>query len=152
MALTRRTPLERVARLVRKTKLRLKRLTPRRSERVEDLDYLAFVRTLPCAGCGGDLGVQAHHAGQHPLGRKASDDTAIPLDSACHDALHSARGKFADQVARRVWEAAIIKSCRGLWREWQLHRRDGTFPLSDEAALLFSLAWCEAKKAGKETP
>lgn len=132
--------------LKRTTRLRPRRPTPRRSERVVDEAFLAFVRTLPCASCGDELGVQAHHAGPHPLGRKASDDTAIPLDGPCHGALHDGRAKFADQPRRRRWEALVIEATRSLYADWQAARRVGTMELSMWALVRYQQAWVKSEK------
>ncbi len=95
-----------------------RRAKPRRSERVRDAAYLAFVRTLPCAAgavghalCWG--AVDPHHAGCHPLGRKADDTTAIPLCRGHHRALTD--GRLLDQRARRIFEDAAIKDTHEAW-------------------------------------
>ena len=46
--------------------------------------YLEFIRSMPCAVCGTQRGVEAAHTGPHALGRKASDFSAIPLCGPCH--------------------------------------------------------------------
>jgi hypothetical protein len=53
--------------------------------------YLAWVRTLPCALCHTDQGIQAHHQMGTKLrgtGTKVSDHRTIPLCSLCHSELH----------------------------------------------------------------
>lgn len=73
-----RSPLE------RKTRLRARRPTPRRSARVHDLAYLARVRQLPCHACGRSAPSEADHQGPRPFGRKADDVTAVPMCRECH--------------------------------------------------------------------
>jgi hypothetical protein len=75
--------------LKRRTWMRRRRTTRRRSGRVHDAAFLADVHTLPCLlqdvpdhECDGP--VQADHAGKRPFGRKADDDTSIPLCPTGH--------------------------------------------------------------------
>ena len=44
-----------------------------------DPRYLAWIRTLPCAVCGSERGIEASHTGPHGLGQKSPDSSAIPL-------------------------------------------------------------------------
>ena len=72
-----------------------RRAKPRRSARRLDPQYLADVRRLPCCvgmDCWGQ--VEADHAGQRPVGRKADDDTAIPMCRRHHQDRTDARGIF----------------------------------------------------------
>ncbi len=64
-----------------------KRSKPRRSGRVIDKAYLAWVRTQPCVHSGPDCHgrVEASHLGERPFGRKADDDTAVPHCSNHHE-------------------------------------------------------------------
>jgi len=112
--LSRRSPLK------RKTRMRPRRATPRRSGRVRDREYLEVVRGMPCClrvlgECNGD--VQAHHAGKRPMGRKADDDTAVPLCSWHHEAVHSVWGT----AAARPWMDRAIEQTR-IWVRARLGR------------------------------
>lgn len=78
-------PLKRGPAPKRKTRPKAKRATPRKSGRVLNPAYLASVRTMPCYACGRPGPSDPDHMGPHPLGRKADDDTAVPLDRACHE-------------------------------------------------------------------
>lgn len=72
---------------MKRSPLRRRRPTPRRASRVRDVDFMAWVKTLPCAArevgldsaylCVGE--VEADHAGRRGLGQKADDTTTIPL-------------------------------------------------------------------------
>ena len=62
-----------------------KRRRERRSARVRDRDFLAYVHTVPCV-LAGDHGpfpcsgrIEASHGWRRPLGRKDNDDTCVPL-------------------------------------------------------------------------
>jgi len=86
-----------------------KPLRSKYARRPRDLDYLAWVRTLPCCApgmfaCG--WRAEAHHAGARGLGQKAGDHTAIPLCRIDHDHLHNATGTFAGwtKAQRRAWQ------------------------------------------------
>lgn len=85
---------------MRRTPLKRRRSTPRRSGRVRDVEYMLLVKQLPCvfhashpAACEGP--VEADHAGRRPLGRKANDDTCIPLCRSHHRDRTDARNFFA---------------------------------------------------------
>lgn len=97
----RRSPLK------RKTRIRPKRKTQRRSGRVRDAEYMARVRMLPCVLEGGDCdgAIHAHHAGKRAAGRKADDDTCIPLCAGHHEAWHIGRWPFLywGRDTRRSW-------------------------------------------------
>lgn len=76
--------------MLRRTPLRRRRATVRRSGRVRDLGYLAWVHTLTCAAavlpshyCEG--GIEADHVGARGLGQKCSDfGQIIPLCTIGH--------------------------------------------------------------------
>jgi hypothetical protein len=102
--------LNRRGALARRTPLRRRRPTPRRSERVYDQDYRAWVRRQPCAAreleghrCEGPI--EGDHAGRRALGRKADDETMIALCQLGHQhrtGFHGCFGGF-DQAAMRAW-------------------------------------------------
>ena len=84
---------------------------------MRDPAYLASVRQLPCllgvpgVHCYGRT--HAHHAGRGSMGKKAPDDTAVPLCLKHHQDWHGASGYFKEmgQEARREWaEEAIMKT------------------------------------------
>jgi hypothetical protein len=71
----RRTPLR------RRDRIRLRRSQPRRGPD-RDVAYLAWIRTLACAVCGKESGVEAAHTtalGPRGLSQESSDYSAIPL-------------------------------------------------------------------------
>jgi hypothetical protein len=83
----RRSPLRRGKALKRSTRLKPRRATPRRSGRVINTAYLAAVRTLPCYACSKPAPSEPDHQGSRPYGRKADDDTAVPMcggPTGCH--------------------------------------------------------------------
>lgn len=105
--------IARRAPIARSGRPRARRATPRRSGRVLDPDFMAWVRGQSCllAHVGGCQGrVEADHAGPRPLGRKASDDTTIPLCTGHHRQRTDARGYFAgfSAAAMREWCAVAI--------------------------------------------
>ena len=105
------------------------RRTKSRSKRKLDPVYLGDVRAMDCCAPlyeGGKFfsvcigGVQAHHAGLRPLGRKADDDTAIPLCTRHHGEWHSGYGVFKGwtRAQRRDWaDERIAETRRALGRE-----------------------------------
>jgi hypothetical protein len=102
--------------------LRRTRSAPRKAI-TRDAAYLRRVSELPCcrppvligpdASCEGPM--HAHHAGKRPgVGRKAADDTAIPLCSRHHAQWHEASGVFRywTRDDRRRWASAAIEDTR----------------------------------------
>jgi len=56
--------------------------------RVRSPQYLAWLRTQPCAACAAPPPSEASHHGPRGLGQKADDDRAIPLCQRCHAFWH----------------------------------------------------------------
>lgn len=70
--------------------------------RIEDPDYLRFIRRQPCVACG--CASQAHHVvppGGGKVGRKVSDYRAVPLCAWCHRKYHS-HGRAAFEAVFRI--------------------------------------------------
>ena len=115
--LTRRAPIARRSPLARTGRLPARRATPRRSERVRNLSYLAWVHTLTCAASGlnGHVcegPIEADHVGPRPLGRKADDTTCIALCLLAHRQRTDHAGPFRaftrDDMRRWVAEQLAI--------------------------------------------
>lgn len=103
----------------RHTRLKARRTRRRRSERRHDTAYMLLVKQLPCLLRGPDCSgaVEAHHAGKRAGGRKADDDTCIPLCNGHHTGKHGwhtsngfARGW--GQALRRAWSDERIADTR----------------------------------------
>lgn len=87
----------------RRKAIKPRRETPRRSGRVRDPAFAAFVhtmqrwcrRTLPGHRCPRDLGgvSEADHMGERPTGRKADDDTQVHLCKQIHVARDAKVGR-----------------------------------------------------------
>jgi len=101
--------------LERRTRLRPRRATPRRSERVYDPAYRAWVRRQPCAAralpghrCDGPI--EGDHTGRRAMGRKADDATMIALCQLAHQQRDAFHGVFAtfDHDAMRAWLDAQV--------------------------------------------
>jgi hypothetical protein len=110
----------------------VKRSKPRRSERVRDPAYLERVRQLPCVcaapssmgfdvlraardrvlyvwgPCAGP--VEAHHAGDRPLGRKCGDRDTAPMCHGHHADWTAHAGPFRNETkaTRREWSRTWI--------------------------------------------
>jgi hypothetical protein len=114
--LTRKTPLARTSRLPRR------RATPRRSSRVENPHYLAWLREQPCgvpyllkvaAGpCGGPVDPEHKREGVG-MGQRASDADAWACCRVHHDQRHDGRGVFATMTRAelRLFIRLQIKMC-----------------------------------------
>ena len=108
---------------MKRTSLRRRRETPRRSERVRDVDYLAWVHTLTCAAahldghvCEGPI--EADHVGPRPLGRKCDDKLTIALCSLAHRQRTDFAGPFRsmDRAAMRRFVAQALLDTADAWR------------------------------------
>lgn len=115
-----RSPMPRTSKPIRrKTRLKAKRATKRRSGRVRDEAYMAWVRTLPCVLQGGGcLGaIHAHHAGVRAGGRKADDNTTIPFCARHHGAWHDGAFPFLGWIRqrRRDWATKRIAETQAAW-------------------------------------
>ena len=115
--LNRHAPIARRSALASTGRLPARRATPRRSERVCNLSYLAWVNTLTCAASGinGHVcegPIEADHVGPRPLGRKADDTTCIALCLLAHRQRTDHAGPFRaftrDDMLRWVAEQLAI--------------------------------------------
>jgi len=115
-----RTPIRRKAPLRR---LRPMRRRPKSAyrPRPRDTAYMAWVRRQPCAarGMGACTGhIEADHAGRRSVGRKAGDDTCIPLCHKHHVQRTSFSGPFRSwsQTAMRRWLELLVMTYRGQYQ------------------------------------
>lgn len=128
-ALQRKTPLRAKTGLQTRTPLKAKKpmsrtapikkkATKRKSteSRWANESYLAFVRKLPCSGCGATPGGDAHHAigiGHFSgVGLKAPDSLTMPLCRTCHDRLHAAPAMWPEQWG---WMYATLHCAMNHW-------------------------------------
>lgn len=113
----------RARKIERNARPKAKRATPRRSGRVKDESFLAWVRRqtrcivdeeMPGLGCDG--GIEANHLGDRPFGRKADDDTAAPMCSRHHRHWTDYVGIFSPEgqtkAERRAWANRWISTMR----------------------------------------
>jgi hypothetical protein len=114
---------------MRRSALRRRRSTPRRSSRVRDVDFMRWVKTLGCMAyelgretghrCGGV--VEADHGGRRGLGQKADDTTCIPLCTEHHRQRTDFSGAFKSwsKARMRGWLGACVLLTKALWRAQQ---------------------------------
>ena len=110
--------------MLRRTALRRRRATPRRSDRVRDVPYMLWVKTLTCAAshlpdhvCEGPI--EADHVLPRPLGRKCSDfGGVIALCSLAHRQRTDFAGPFRsfDRAAMRGFVAQALLDTADAWR------------------------------------
>jgi len=88
----------------------------------EDPEYVHWVKRQRCAaatfgGCSGGF-VHAHHAGERGLGKRAHDETCVPLCSTHHRAWHDLHQPFRHmpRPERMAWIAAQICGTRHRYR------------------------------------
>lgn len=119
----RRAPAMRKAIKASRPRAPKKRSAYRNRER--DFDRMAYVKTLPCTMTIDPIGeltpcrgpIEADHAGRRGLGRKADDDTVIPLCDGHHDDRTDHTGAFKN-VSRddeRDWRERAIERTRRAW-------------------------------------
>jgi hypothetical protein len=112
--------MRRGAPLKRKTRLKLRRETERKSGRVRNPEYMAKVRALPCYVCAWPGPNDADHQGEHPYGRKADDDTCVPMCRVCHQLRtdgnipdgHYLEWRQVGKEEMRQWSAVAIEATR----------------------------------------
>ncbi len=101
--------------------------------RIRDQDHLRFVASLPCLVCGRSPG-HAHHirfAQPRAMGRKVSDEWAVPLCATHHRALHTVGDEekwwkerqidpiiHAEQLWRERWDGTGARSVRARELVW----------------------------------
>jgi hypothetical protein len=134
--LIRSKPLRRSKPLERRTRMRQRRATPRRSERTRDPARRAWTRRQPC--CARDVPghrcygrVEGDHAGERPVGRKADDDTMIAL---CQQG-HVDRAGFAG--AWREWDGDRMR----LWLDEQIADHQRRYAVHLEREQRYSPGW-----------
>lgn len=115
MGKLRRTELKRKSPMKR-TPMRKGSRKTKYAMRERDIDYMLWVKTLPCLlagvdGAGPCTGVvEADHAGLRGMGQKAPDDTCIPLCSGHHLDRHACTGFFRGRPKewKRDWRLCAI--------------------------------------------
>lgn len=103
----------------RRKRLKQRRSKPRRSLRKLWPEYLEAVRGLPCYVCGWDLcHVDPDHMGPRPYGRKADDDTAVPMCRYCH--RYRTDGNICEPDTRQWVSSHLswVHANKDVMREW----------------------------------
>lgn len=101
-------------------------MTPRPKKKpLRSKDYLAYIRTLPCDGCGTDQGVQAHHISRAGMGLKCDDFMTVPTCRKCHGEIHSGRRN----VSYVIEELCYTPHKKALYHliDWLRTKDEGTF-------------------------
>lgn len=85
--------------------------------RERDFVYMGWVKQQPCMAIGMSQcigAVEADHAGERPMGRKAPDDTCIPLCNHHHRQRTDFSGPFRpwDKQRMRAWLDDCIATTR----------------------------------------
>ena len=92
--------------------------------RERDLEFMRWVKTLPCLLVGeGPYSsvVEADHAGLDVgMGQKADDMTCVPLCSSHHLDRHACTGFFRGRgrLWKRSWRREAIAKTQQLHRDW----------------------------------
>jgi hypothetical protein len=122
-------------------------LTLNEPRRYRDRAHLRFVSAQPCLICERRPS-DAHHlrfAQQRALGRRVSDEYAVPLCRSHHRALH----RHGDEPA--WWEASKVDPVVVARELWQRTRLDG--PAGGRAEALLSVGVMESTgRAGRSGP
>ncbi len=100
--------------IARKTRVKPTRATPRRSGRVRNEEFLEVVRTMRCHVCQRVGPSDPDHMGSRPLGRKADDDTCVPMCRQHHQERTDVTGYFKGFacVTMREWCQTAISETR----------------------------------------
>lgn len=114
-----RSPLKRRTPLARTGRVKARRSSPRRSDRVRDPAFLDWVHTQPCSArdvpghrCAGPI--EADHMGERPAGRKADDLTCAAMCRQGHRERTDFSGPFRsfDQAQMRAFLAESMRTTR----------------------------------------
>ena len=88
-------------------------------KRIEDNDYLDWIRSLHCCVCGHRPPSEPHHVsekGKGSMGSKTDDTRAIPACNYHHREAHvSGRNTFAEE--RKIEYESLIKGLQDLYKE-----------------------------------
>lgn len=95
------------------------RRSPRRRKGrgpARDFRYRAWIRTLPCAACGIERGVQAAHTQHNGMASKGTDYSCVPLCVACHREYDSGlRSKALFELDHSLDMAALVRRLSHDW-------------------------------------
>lgn len=131
--LRRKTAIKRGAPIARKPMRRGDKRS-KYAQRPRDSDFISFVWTLPCAvlvywmpweheitPCDGRI--EADHMGDRARGRKATDNTCVPMCHQHHVERTIHHGVFwnATKDQLREWRAMAIGDTQRMYRERGLH-------------------------------
>jgi len=100
------------------------RRSPRRRSRgpARSSKYRGWIRSLPCAACGSECGVQAAHTVNNGLGTKGSDYSCVPLCFPCHRQYDSGlRSKELFEADHNLNLPALV---RRLNHDWFAYSRE----------------------------
>src|SRR4051812_14100706 len=76
---------------------------------VRDPAYLRFIRSLPCACCDSQRGIEAAHFGGHGMGQKASDLSTLPLCRKHHRTGPEAYHKLGPVAFEEVHQLDVAR-------------------------------------------
>jgi hypothetical protein len=120
-------------------------LTLNEPRRYRDRAHLRFVSAQPCLICGRRPS-DAHHlrfAQPRALGRRVSDEFAVPLCRSHHRVLH----RYGDEAA--WWETNKVGPIAAARELWQRTRLDG--PRGGRVEALLSVGVIESSEGKAET-
>ena len=87
--------------------------------------YRAWIRTLPCAVCGAEYGVEAAHTGADGgLRQKASDYSCVPLCSDHHTAAADSYHRLGREEFARRHDVDLKSLIRSLHHCWFAYSRE----------------------------
>ena len=120
---------------MKRSRIKRRARTKHQLANVEHREYLAWIHTQRCCGCGGDFlpeAIQAAHVGRGGMGMKhGSDAETIPLcgpgANDCHADHDQRRAGFSSEFMTReqlrAWDAHQVAVHRGRFEA----RATGTF-------------------------
>ena len=86
--------------------------------------YKSWIRSLECAACGSEYGVEAAHTGSDGgMRQKASDFSCIPLCGDCHTQAPHSHHRDRQACESRIYARlgrTIVELVRDLNGEWKL--------------------------------
>lgn len=86
-----------------KPRAKLRPRSPTNKKRARDMDYMAWVKTLPCLACGAKAPSEAAHTGPRGLGQKAPDSQVIPLCAEDHRTGRNALDRIGPAAFQKMY-------------------------------------------------
>lgn len=101
-----------------KPRAKLRPRSPTNKKRARDIDYMAWVKTLPCLVCAAKAPSEAAHTGPRGLGQKAPDSQVIPLCTVDHRTGRNALDRIGPEAFQKLYSIDLAFEVADLNRRY----------------------------------